>query len=303
MKKTAYISINMAEHETLMTKASFAEITMYLILKKLANFKTGHVGGFRQQKLNYEKLAQMVSRPTRNTAPAEIYDRNQARNLVLRLEKIGLVSQVVYEGEALKMRLHLSPMGDYEEDETDAGNTGKPVKPVPASENVGKCHQERTEFSLDFIGEFDQDCSAISTDSPQYKKYNHHSHIDSTDVLDQYDQGEGTSPSVATGGTIHPFPIFEKIEGKSAQLTKEHALEHLKAAGFRLLDHPVSQNIVGGWVKAGLRELDLKAAIYSLSAEGGDLVPGELDREIRPLMKTQKKNGVASSTGRGRVAL
>ena len=73
MKKTAYISINMAEHETLMTKASFAEITMYLILKKLANFKTGHVGGFRQQKLNYEKLAQMVSRPTRNTAPAEIY--------------------------------------------------------------------------------------------------------------------------------------------------------------------------------------------------------------------------------------
>lgn len=294
MKKVAYISLNMAELEALMTRASFAEITMYLILKKLANFKNGQVGGFRQQKLNYQKLADLVSRPPRNTAPAETYDRNQARAMVLRLEKIGMLSQISYENEALKMRLHLSPMGDYEED--------KALEATPALGEQEKSHQAKERKSLEspvVVDDDDHDPFAISTDFLQYKQYSQSSHTDSTG---NSDKGEEPSPSVAVTGNIHPFPSSKNADAMSAGLTSEQVFEKLRTEGFRLLDHPVSQSIVNGWLKSGLQELDLNVSVFKLVTEGGDLVPGELDKEFRSLQQMRKGLKV-NRTGRGSVAL
>lgn len=297
MKKIAYISLNMAELEALMTRASFVEITMYLILKKLANFKTGQVGGFRQQKLNYEKLAQLLSRPTRGTAPAETIDRHQARGTVLRLEKIGLVSQISYVDESLKMRLHLSPMGDMGDLEEEA-----PEKPAPALAEPMKSHQEPIDRSslMPADPEFwADDPFAISTDFLQYKQYDHLSHTDSTA---NNDKEEGTSSSVAVASNIHHQPILKKPEGMSAELTAAQMKEAMACEGFRLLDHEVSQGIMKSWGKMHLLESEFKAALIKTIFDGGDLVPGELDKVIRQMRKKSKPE-VKASTGKGSVAL
>lgn len=280
MKKAAYISLNMAEYEALMTKASFAEITMYLILKKLANFKTGQVGGYRNQKLNYEKLGQLVSRPKRNTAPAEIYDRNKARYLVEKLENMGLVAQVKYENESLKLRLPFSPLNDVDE--------VKAPEPASLQEILEECQQAPDADHLETRMDFDSDefdPFAISTDSVQYKQYLHHINTVNKRKLESTDKGEGTSPSGAISA-IHPARSSKNEEGKSAQLTVEAIASRLAPKGFRLLDTPLSKTIMAGWVTAETSERELEDAIVNLVNKGGNLIAGELDKILRKYRKS-----------------
>lgn len=293
MSKAVYVSLNLAEYEILMSKASFAEMGMYLILKKMANFKTGEVGSFRQQKLNYEKLAQQLSRPVRNTAPPESFDRGQARNIVGRLERMGLVSQVRIVDEALKLRLPLSPICLPDEVE--------PSEPPPTlAEPVESQRQDDSKSLLgpadaDF---WDDDPFAINTDkNHQYDKYNHHSHTDITENIDHIDKGEGTSPSATR--RIHPQPVLEKGEGMSAKLTTAQIYEELKkAGGFRLLEHEVSRSIMRSWENIDINATELRGAIYKLQRDGHELLPGELDKIIRASRKREKNSGT-----RGKVAL
>ena len=292
MSKAVYVSLNLAEYEILMSKASFAEMGMYLILKKMANFKTGEVGSFRQQKLNYEKLAQQLSRPTRNTAPGEAFDRGQARSIVARLERMGLVSNIHAEG-ALKMRLPLSPIHPLDE--------VPPNEPAPALAEAAKCQHEQLVNSPlgpadpDF---WDDEPFSINTDkNHQYNQYHHHSHNDDTVSNVDPDKGEGTSPSAAC--RIHPQPLLEQGKGMSAKLTTTQIEEELrKAGGFRLLDHQVSKGIIRSWEKMNVDAIELRGAIYKMQQDGFDLLPGELDKIIRANRQREK-----FSTGRGKVAL
>lgn len=284
MKKQAYISLNMAEYEALMTKASFAEITMYLILKKLANFKTGQVGGYRNQKLNYEKLGQIVSRPKRNTAPAEIYDRNKARYLIEKLENMGLVAQVKFENDSLKLRLPFSPMNDVDE--------VKAPEPASLQEILEECQQASDADPLETRMDFDSDefdPFAISTDSVQYKHYLHHLNTVGKRKLESTDKGEGTSPSGAISA-IHPVRSSKNEEGKSAQLTVESIANRLAPKGFRLLETPLSKTIMSGWVTAGTSETELETAITKLASAGGNLIAGELDKILRGRRKSNSKD-------------
>lgn len=59
---------------------------------------------------------------------------------------------------------------------------------------------------------------------------------------------------------------------------------------------------MNGWLKSGLQELDLNVSVFKLVAEGGDLVPGELDKEFRSLQQLRKELK-GRGTGRGKVAL
>jgi hypothetical protein len=292
MSKAVYVSLNLAEYEILMSKANFAEMGMYLILKKMANFKTGEVGSFRQQKLNYEKLAQQLSRPTRNTAPAETFDRGQARNIVARLERIGLVSEIRITNDALKLRLPLSPI--YPLDEVS------PEESAPALAETAECHRKQLVKTLlgpvDADG-WDGDPFSINTDKDhQYDQYDHQSHTDDTVNNDDTDRGEGTSPSAAR--RIHPQPFLEEGEGMSAKLTTAQIKEELNTAGFRLLDYDLSKNLMRSWEKMNVDATELRGAIYKMHRDCEDLVPGKLDKVIRAMRQQEKSN-----TGRGKVAL
>ena len=292
MSKAVYVSLNLAEYEILMSKASFAEMGMYLILKKMANFKTGEVGSFRQQKLNYEKLAQQLSRPTRNTAPAETFDRGQARNIVARLERIGLVTDIRSTNDALKMRLPLSPIHPLDE--------LPPEEPAPALAKPAECQHEHLVNSL--LGpvdadDWDGDPFSINTDkNHQYDHYHHHSHTDATVSSDDTDKGEGTSPSAAR--RIHPQPLLEEGEGMSAKLTAAQIREQMNKTGFRLLDTDLSKSIMRSLEKMGVDVIELRSAIYKMRQDGEDFLPGNLEKMVRAIRQREK-----ARTGRGKVAL
>ena len=291
-KNPVYISFNLAEYQVLFDKASFPEMAMYFILKKMANFKSGEVGSFRQQKLNYEKLATLLSRPVRNTAPAEIYDRGQARNILGRLERIGLVTNIRIENEALKMRLPLSPMHDVTE--VIPENAPSPLSPTD------KPVQEPTNFFdgwLDVTASCDDDPFAINTDKNHQYNQNHHiSHTAA--VCTARDNSQGDTPSPSATGRIHP-PSFGKKEGSATLTTADIVAELKNAGGFRLLDHSVSLAIFKGWEKIGVQMSELKQAISKMHDEGGyDLIPGELDK----IMRAGRRSPCAG-TGRGTVSL
>ena len=284
MTKTAYISLNMAEYHALFSKATFAEMAMYIALKKLANFKTGQVGGYRQQKLNYERLGELLSRPKRGTVPAEIIDRNKARYLVEKLQTMGLVADTRFDDDALRLRLPLSPIVDIEE-------VSAP-EPAPVLEISRKRQQEvKTKPSKTRAGLDDDafDPFAINTDDDQYNQYDHLSinTPQGPSPLINTDKGEGTSPSAAEGD-IHLLRGAKSPQEKSASLTYEMVETRLRDQGFRLLDFDLTGKIIRSWLASGLDLSTLDAAIFSLVKDGGDLVPGELDRLIRKLRKSAK---------------
>lgn len=281
MTKNAYISINMAEYHQLFGKATFAEMAMYIALKKLANFKTGQVGGFRKQKLNYERLGEILSRPKRGTAPAEVIDRNKARYLVEKLQSMGLVSDIRFDNDALKLKLPLSPIGDFEEVPAP--------KPTPALDEPVKRQQRKAEKATPTLMDLcdpDFDPFAISTDGCQYNQ-NHHPVSTHGHLPIDTDTGEGTSPSGAEGA-IHPQRRSKSLEGKPAELSYEAIEQILKSNGFRLLKHEITRNIIHGWVASKLDASTLESAILRLEKDGGDLVPGEVDREIRAIRRNRK---------------
>lgn len=233
MTKNAYISINMAEYHQLFGKATFAEMAMYIALKKLANFKTGQVGGFRKQKLNYERLGEIISRPKRGTAPAEVIDRNKARYLVEKLQSMGLVSDIRFDNDALKLKLPLSPIGDFEEVPAP--------EPTPALEESVKRQRTKSEKSTPTLVDLcdpDFDPFAISTDGCQYNQ-NHHPVSTPGHLPIDTDTGEGTSPSGAEGA-IHPQRRSKSLEGKPAELSFEAIEQILQSNGFRLLKHEIN---------------------------------------------------------------
>lgn len=290
-KNPVYVSFNLAEYQVLFDKASFQEMGMYFILKKLANFKTGEVGTFRQQKLNYEKLAVMLSRPVRNTAPAEIYDRGQARNIVGRLERIGLIANVRIESECLKMRLPLSPLHDPAE-----------VPPLELPQIQGSDDKLDREPTGETSGELatlefsDDDPFAINTDKNHQYDQNHHiSHTAAGTPPHEIDWGDYPPPSATS--RIHPPLSLEKKEGSATLTVSEIVGELNSAGGFRLLDHAVSMNIFKGWEKTGLQAEELRKGISKMHNGGGyDMVPGELDKLLRASRRGQ-------GTGRGTVAI
>ena len=85
---------------------------LYAELKWLANFKTGVVGTFGQQKLSYEGLAQMVAIPVRQgmSASHATVDGTEIRRLLERLESLGLVADLLHDGTRLTMTLPMSPI-------------------------------------------------------------------------------------------------------------------------------------------------------------------------------------------------
>lgn len=114
VKKTeteVYISFGRMEWAAL-RQTCLRSQRLYAELKWLANFKTGVVGTFGQQKLSYEGLAQMVAIPVRQGTSAShaTVDGTEIRRLLERLESLGLVADLLHDGTRLTMTLPMSPI-------------------------------------------------------------------------------------------------------------------------------------------------------------------------------------------------
>lgn len=91
---------------------------LYFELKILADFKTGVVGTYGNQKLSYERLAKMVTIPVTkgSTGATRTIDGKEVKRLLDTLTAEGLVSNVSIVDQRLTLRLPLSPL--------KAGNKG-----------------------------------------------------------------------------------------------------------------------------------------------------------------------------------
>lgn len=87
---------------------------LYFELKILGDFKTGVVGTYGDQRLSYERLAQMVSIPVTkgSTAATRNIDGKEIKRLLDTLTAEGLVADVTIDDQRLTLRLPLSPISD-----------------------------------------------------------------------------------------------------------------------------------------------------------------------------------------------
>lgn len=93
-KKEVYISLNLDEIAAL-EKLGFRERWAYLALKRASNFKTGVLGEFGKQKLSYQAIADLIKPPPGVQGRGEgRIDDTQARDFILRMEAVGLVSGI-----------------------------------------------------------------------------------------------------------------------------------------------------------------------------------------------------------------
>lgn len=119
-KKPAYISFNMEELNALET-LGFRERWTYISLKVCANFKTGVVGEFMNQKLSYVDIAAMVKAPPGVQGRGEGgIDDTQAREFLCRMEAAGLVSGIARRANGgLRFVLPMSPITFKKIDQTE----------------------------------------------------------------------------------------------------------------------------------------------------------------------------------------
>lgn len=120
-KQTRYVSFNFDEiaklkeldkDTTQRGKMCLRCWRLYFELKILGNFKTGVVGTYGDQRLSYERLAQMVSIPVTkgSTAATRNIDGKEVKRLLDTLTAEGLVADVTIEDQRLTLRLPLSPI-------------------------------------------------------------------------------------------------------------------------------------------------------------------------------------------------
>lgn len=108
-KADVYISFNVAELEGL-RHATFEAIGLYLLLKQKANFQTGKVGTFRNQRLSYAEFARLMCRYATQGREAVTYDSTDIKRLLAQLEVLKMVEAVEWDGQRLTMMLPLSPL-------------------------------------------------------------------------------------------------------------------------------------------------------------------------------------------------
>ena len=111
-KKDVYISLNLDEIAAL-EKLGFRERWAYMALKRIASFKTGKVGEWGKAQLSYTAIAGLIKAPPGVQGRGEgRIDDTQARDFILRMEAVGLVSGIGRrKNGGLRFDLPMSPIG------------------------------------------------------------------------------------------------------------------------------------------------------------------------------------------------
>ncbi len=277
-KKPFYVSLNRQELD-LLAEASYEEVTLYItVLKKLANFKTGVIGTFQKEPLTYEDLGKLLSRPSSQGKPAQAISRDRVRDLVLRLQTRGLVSNAQVLGKSLVMLLPLSPI-DYESGEVATPNpksngTSK-KKRVQTSQTESHGNPAETGLEdvsedsvsvLDNTGNTDQSLNTLSTPPVNTEQLEAADSIDWDQITDDafwasQDGGEAIAEEFGddnTEGAVAPSNVFDVIHPPSLEenptdepLTAAAIAKMLCGRGILHSDTTMSKGLYVRWLRAG----------------------------------------------------
>jgi hypothetical protein len=136
-KTERYVSLNMDEFAAL-EKLGYRERWAYLCYKNVANYHTGVFGEYRMQRLSWVDLVKMIKAPPGVQGRGEGgIDDTQARDFVLRMEAVGLVSGIGRRRNGgLRFDLPMSPR-----DRKKANSTGQ-----SAGEKTGQSAGEKEDI-------------------------------------------------------------------------------------------------------------------------------------------------------------
>lgn len=327
-KKPFYVSLNRQELD-LLAEASYEEVTLYItVLKKLANFKTGVIGTFQKEPLTYEDLGKLLSRPSSQGKPAQAISRDRVRDLVLRLQTRGLVSNAQVLGKSLVMLLPLSPI-DYE--------SGEVATPNPKSNGTSKKKRVQTsqtethenpaatgleDVSEDSVsvlgntGNTDQSLNTLSTppvnieqleaadDNIDWDQIPDDAFWSSQDeggevIADVFgdDNTEGAAAPSIVCDDIHPRVLEENRAAEP--LTAPAIAKLLSSRGILFHNTDTSHALYRRWCNAGVGLALIQDALEAVASDMTvKQTPHSIDEKLGAMMKTK-----TTGTGRGKVAL
>lgn len=269
--QTRYISLNFGELDKLQ-ELGFETQALYLIMKRLADFKTGVLGKFHRQKISYTKLADQLSRPASQGKPAQIFDRSQVSRIIDHMEAAGLVDERSSASGKLTLRLPLSPITQAEVATPEAAQNKAKVKKAPQNKFLPPAGESLLAVDCDdpfgspsvlapsepintFLINTER---ALKTLAPGARK-----------IAD----AAAYPPSPGTGGEIEI----------GATLTIPRIKAILREAGVIYIDTPISKEYYDRWIKHGVSETKLRSEIEVCVAFDAALVkPGDLDRFLIP---------------------
>lgn len=211
--------------------ASYDEIALYLILKRLADFKTGFIGKHPQSISNCQKLADKLSRPSSQGKRGITYDRKDISRLLDRMQLKGLLIREPYNDDNIVLELHLSPINYSKKVATENTATANDIQQtMPQPEHLR---------------------SAKSPASVEQERFNKlHS------VMNNTDSNINTINTPSNWG--NDFGI--ETEGNTLSLEKIKRL--ISARGTVLYANSSTSNaIYKGWLKAGVNEAQLIKAM------------------------------------------
>ena len=277
-KKTRYISINLDDELAALEGLGFRERWAYLCCKRLANFKTGVVGAFGNQKLTYGDIAAMVKAPATQGRGDGAIDDTQAADFIKRMAAVGLVSNIGRrDNGGLRFELPLSPIG------------GKKTSPIP--QTTGKMPEIfpeeaplQTAANAALVRAGDESGDELSVVINTKRNINIDGAAASIDAA---------APRRADGAA----PSGEFLAGIAAATAPLTADDIRKAVGgnwnFADAHEPQALKLYESWAVAGITLDELQAAMTSVEEDGDcpDPRPADLHGRLWPVV-------VAHSIGR-----
>lgn len=259
MSKQFYLSLN-ARELAAFEVAGHDEIALYLILKKLADFKTGTIGKHPQSKTTCQKLAEKLSRGPTQGKPGQSYDRKQIIRLLDRMQLRGMVIRDRTEEENLIMSLPLSPM-EYKEKDATGETSADMAVPKKLSRK------------------------AAGTPSPS---------LDSVESEPFHDYPSVLISNFSTINTPNNGELdsWGGVENPAWDVT---AIKALMASRPTMLypESATSIAIYTRWVKAGVTEAELMEAIALTEADFTVAQkPNDVDEVLRKSKQLQKRGNV-----------
>jgi hypothetical protein len=276
MANDFYISINTPEMARLHQLTSEA-LALYLCLKEKANFQTGIVGTFFNQKLTFAAFARMLCRPASQGREAKTFDSTDVKRLLAQLEGAGLVQDQQWDGARLTLHLPLSPKWknnpelDPDKGKLPWGSNGKPL-PTQSQQGLRDVVQSPSVMtskrgSIPFFN------TGITTD---------HGGVSAADLLEERGaQSAAKAPTkcaTASGNLVEAFH------------------QRLSAVGVFDAQSPDCRAACTRWVTAGADMADLDRAIAQTMLF--DATPFE-SRELNSLMPQAKPKSRVAKPAKG----
>ena len=337
---TTYLSLNLqGELGVLLQSGSFEEIGLYLILKKLADFKTGMVGTFKSQKLTCRQLAKAMRRPASQGKKEIGFEDKEIWRLLERLHGRGLIREIDNR-DGLRLCLPLSPIHTPPAGVVNASSVGNPARlsksqgqkqaqsrsenpsisdPLSVLVNKNQYHQylsstdqTRSEDAVMddlFAGKISireiepawlAGCGATTAPSGHYQSQGDASPSRSTASF---------HPDFLNASSAHPVASPEAFEGPTdAALERLQPAEAFEAiireAGLRLPSGDVSKALYQQWKHAGLGWNQVREAVRLLKASPEvDQTPVNVNKILYPRAPAPWQSQTRTGTGRGKVAL